>query len=160
MRSVLVALRNATEQQVAGFLDQAYPGRRATGGACSEPRWTAMCHGDSVLSIGFYRDGPSEFEPDQWDQLVVALGGAPGACLIADVSGRHAGNEQVDAFVKLVLERFDGLAQDDDWEHFWSLAELTGGDRVQGHPFFDTIGWYEERNRKQELGTTPPGLVT
>jgi len=80
------------------------------------------------------------------DKLTRGLGagGEPAVGVIADVSGRHPGDEQVAAFVSGLLARFAGAAMDEYTTHLWSLAELRGGHRVQEHPFFDYSGWFAE----------------
>jgi hypothetical protein len=65
----------------------------------------------------------------------------------AHVSGRHPGDDEVHQFVRSLLTRFRGAAQDEYTGHMWSLEEIVSGHRVEGHRFFDYRGWYAERQR-------------
>ncbi|MEW4568758.1 hypothetical protein AB1L88_12905 [Tautonia sp. JC769] len=100
--------------------------------------------GDPCLYVNFYRDVSREFDPENWSDLVQRFGGEPAVVVMADVSGRHPGDEQVFDFVTDLLSRFSGSAQDDYTEHLWSLDELRAGFQVSGHPFFDYIGWHAQ----------------
>ena len=139
MRSVIVHLRDTTEQEVAGFLQRTYPFQQG-------PPWIAHVAGDACLYIDFYRDGPSEHEPKEWAGILASFGGEPSVSVGADVSGRHPGDEQVRDFVGALLGRFGGAAQDDYTNHLWSLEEIVTGHHVQGHAFFDYLGWYADEN--------------
>ena len=59
MRSVIVYLREAQEEEVASFLQRLYP--LQTG-----PRWIADKDGDPVLFIDFYRDLDKEMEVEDY----------------------------------------------------------------------------------------------
>ncbi|WP_438037351.1 hypothetical protein [Sorangium sp. So ce204] len=139
MRSVVVFLRDTMESAVTAYLDAAYPEQR-------DP-WVVFVAGDACLYINLYRHGPLEHEPEDWADIVQRFGGEPAACVIADVSGRHPGDEQVAGFVAGLLSRFSGAAMDDYTPHLWSLDELRSGHRVRGHPFFDYNGWFTEKRR-------------
>jgi len=139
MRSVVIFLRGTTEAEVEAFLDAAYPLQRHP--------WVVLVGGDPCLYINLYRDGPHEHEPDDWADVVRRFGGEPAVGVIADVSGRHCGDEQVHAFAAGLLTRFRGAAMDEYTTHLWSLAELHGRNQVRGHPFFDYNGWFEEDAR-------------
>ena len=136
MRSVVVFLRDTTEAAVTAYLDASYPEQR-------EP-WVVFVGGDACLYINLYRDGPREHEPEAWADIVRRFGGEPAVGVIADVSGRYPGAEQVADFVSGLLTRFSGAAMDEYTTHQWSLAELRAGQRVGGHPFFDYNGWFAE----------------
>jgi hypothetical protein len=132
VRSVVVHLRDTNENDVTELLRLTYPPHVG-------PRWIADIGGDACLYITFYRDGP--LEAGDWKRLVEAFGGEPSISIIADVSGRHPGSEQVRHFVTSLLGRFSGAAQDDYSPHLWSIDEIVSGHRVHGHPFFDYTGW-------------------
>jgi hypothetical protein len=144
MRSVLVFLRNTTESEVEAYLDAEYPSQR-------DP-WVVRVGGDPCLYIHFCRDGPREHEPDEWADILQRFGGEPAVAVIAFVSGRHPGDEQVAAFVGGFLSRFSGAAMDEDTLHLWSLAEVQNGHLVEGHPFFDYNGWFAEDERRRQAG--------
>jgi hypothetical protein len=134
LRSVFVLLRGTNEAEVAAYLDGAYPTH-------PKPPWI-LCGGDGPrLYVRFYRDLCNECDAD----LIHRLGGEPTVAVMADVSGRDPGDEEVLIFATGLLDRFSGAAMDDYTEHLWSLAELRAGDRVLGHHFFDYKGWYDER---------------
>jgi hypothetical protein len=130
MRSVLVHLPALTEAEIIPALDAAYPHQPG-------PHWICEIDGNACLYIGFYRDHAAEFEPEHLEALLRAFGGRVPVSLVADVSGRWPGDEQVRDFVRTFLTRFGGFAQDDYSEHLWSLEEVLNGTRVEGHPFFD-----------------------
>ncbi len=118
MRTVIAHLWDTTEPAVTASLDTAYP--RPNG-----PTWVAYVAGDPCLYIDLYRHGPNE-DPD-WATKFDRVGGHPAVSVSADTSGRHNGWTQVEEFMALLLSRFRGLAEDDDSERFWSLAELRSG---------------------------------
>ena len=117
MRTVFVHLRNATMDQVEEFLDRTYPSPKGSG-------WIYSIDGDPCLYIDFYRDLNSEAEPEEIVNLVTALGGHPTVSVGADVSGRHPGDLEVGEFVRRFLTEFEGVAQDDFTEGFWTLDDI------------------------------------
>jgi hypothetical protein len=138
MRTVIVHLRNATEEQVEQFLSNTYPAQEG-------PPWVCFVEGDACLYIDVYRHLAIEFEPERVAALHSALGCAPSVSVSADVSGRHAGDEQVGDFVFKLLSAFEGLAGDEYTEGFWTLDDIksdrrkpsTLKGRPDGHTFFD-----------------------
>jgi len=64
--------------------------------------------------------------------------------LAVDVSGRVNGKSEIISFVQYFLSRYPGTVTDDYTDHEWSLGEITNDVKIQGHPFFDYQGWYEE----------------
>lgn len=135
MRSVFVYLRDVTEPEVAAFLAANYPFQAG-------PLWVADKRGDPVLYIDFYRDLNTEAEVEEWFAILEHLGGEPTVSVVADVSGRHAGTEEVHAFVLGLLRAFSGVARDEYTFHPWSSSEIETGTEVEGHRFFDYLGWY------------------
>ena len=140
MRSVFIHLRPAAEPEVAAFLQRAYPFQPG-------PPWILDEAGDAVLYIDIYRDMNTEFEVEDWLALIACLGGEPTASLVADISGRHAGDEQAHSFVCLLLTMFPGVAQDDYTTHCWSLEQIRNNAKIQGHAFFDYKGWASAEGR-------------
>ena len=141
MRSVFVFLRDTTEAAVTAYLDAAYPEQRGP--------WVMRQREDAYLYIDIYRDGPREFESDEWADIARRFREEPAVVVIADVSGRHPGDEQTVAFVAGLLTQFAGSAMDEYTPHLWSLAQLRSGYRVGGHLFFDYNGWFAERRAKR-----------
>lgn len=134
LRSIFVFLRERTGEAVAAYLDQAYPDQR-------EP-WLVTSAGDPRLYIDFHRDWATELERDARDTLVQRFGGEPAVVVMADVSGRHPGDEHAFGVVDDLLTHFSASAQDDYTEHLWSLEELRAGHHVFGFRFFDYNGWH------------------
>jgi hypothetical protein len=111
-----------------------------------------------VLYINFteleeYDYGPDESDPDgsndYYQSVVVSLGRVPDVSLLAEVSGRHAGDAEVRTFVKFLLGHFRGVACDEYSVYCWTLADIETDARFDGHPFFDYNGWYEEYARRK-----------
>lgn len=137
MRSVFLYLRDTTENDVGAFLQHTYPFQQG-------PPWIDDLDGEPCLYIDFYHDASQEFEPEDWASLAKALGCTPTVIVVADVSGRYPGDAQVQSFIVTMLNKFQGLAQDDYTDHCWNAQEVRSGFRVRGHPFFDYRGWFEE----------------
>ncbi len=125
MRSVIVHLRKATEQEITKFLSETYPFQE-------EPPWICLANGDACLYINFNSHNKADLK-----ELATALGYQPAMSVMADVSGRHAGYEEVHSFVSALLKKFDGAVQDDNSEHFWTLDEIDSGHLTGGRRFFD-----------------------
>jgi hypothetical protein len=140
VRSILVHLRSATENDVVAFLTQAYPSPQA-------PPWILRQAGDPVLYIDLYRDMDAEYEADDICSLVDCLKRRPSISVIADVSGRHFGDEEVREFVSVLLQVFDGIAQDEYTNHCWTREQVMSGHKVQDHTFFDYNGWHKEYSK-------------
>jgi hypothetical protein len=121
VRTVFAHLWDTTEPAVAAALGTAYPEQPG-------PTWVASVAGDPCLYISIYRQGPIEYP--NWATRFDAVGGHPAVSVAADISGRHNGWPQVNEFMGLLLGRFRGLAEDDDSERLWSLAELRGETQV------------------------------
>jgi hypothetical protein len=130
VRAVLVHFSNATEEDVARFLKSTFPSQQG-------PPWICDVNGDPCLWIDFYRDGPSELEQADLAELSLALGRHPRTSVVAELSGRYDGAEQVRNFVTTLLAQFSGVAHDDCTEHYWTGAEVLNGYR--GQQFFDYL---------------------
>jgi hypothetical protein len=139
MRSIFVHLRDASESEVAAFLQETYPFQQG-------PVWISEVVGDACLYIDFFRPDQDGGVPSEWDDIARDFGEVPTVNVIADVSGRHPGDEQIRGLVTALLARFNGAATDGYTCHMWSLDEIVSGHRVEGHPFFDYNGWYRDRN--------------
>lgn len=137
MRSVFVYLHRATEVEVAAFLQRTYPFQMG-------PPWIDTIGNNPCLYINIERFEQIVTEPDEQENFVRRFGSRPSTTVMADVSGRHPGGEQVQNFLSGILTKFAGVAQDDYSRHFWTLDEICSGRLVQGHPFFDYDGWYED----------------
>jgi hypothetical protein len=100
-----------------------------------------------VLYVNFYADY-ERFEPEVWAAVHRELGMEPDVSIIAEVTGRTGGQREVCAFTRQLLTRHEGVAQDDYTVHLWKQAEIEAGVKVEGHGFFDTIGWWHARPTK------------
>lgn len=130
MRSVALHLRDATYEEVASFLQHLYPMQKG-------PPWICDIAGDACLYIDVYSNAQEELGPQAWEELVAALGKEPSVSVLANISGRHSGDDQVREFVVKSLARFHGVAQDDYTDHCWTVEEILSGRVVEGHGFFD-----------------------
>ncbi|GAA4364804.1 hypothetical protein GCM10023185_34610 [Hymenobacter saemangeumensis] len=147
MRSIFIYLKTTTADELDLFLNSYFaqsPPKSAPGAY----RWFWETDGAPVLYIDFYNEYDAELEPETKEALYHALGGPPTTSLSADVSGRHPGDQEVRSFIHLVLSSFEGLAQDDYTDSFWTLLEIEQGHCHLGHPFFDYQGWYEDDKRR------------
>lgn len=82
---------------------------------------------------------------EEYAELVNAIGGkTPTVSVVADVSGRVPGDDEVRLLARCLLERFHGFAFDDylSYSHAWTLAEIMDGARVDGLKFFDYEGHF------------------
>lgn len=138
MRTIFVHLREATEEQVASFLSEAFPNQKG-------PPWILSVAGDAHLYIRFCRNWQAESEAEEIECLRAMLGGKPSVSLSADVSGRHSGDAEMREFVSRILSKFDGLAEDEYTEGFWTMEEIIREYRKpsnlsgkwEGQTFFD-----------------------
>jgi len=87
--------------------------------------------GNPCLWVDFYRDRLTEFESEELAELSRALGREPETSVVAEVSGRHAGDEPVRHFVTVLLAKFAGLAQDDFTGHYWTSEEVASSYKGQ-----------------------------
>jgi hypothetical protein len=133
MRSVLVHLAGCTEAEVASLIASTYP-------AQAGPPWIDLVDGDPCLYIDHYRDHVVELEPADLDQLKERFSGRLPVSLIANVSGRHNGAEQVHHFVEALLTCWSGVAQDNYSDHLWTLPEIRAGTAIEGRLFFREHG--------------------
>jgi hypothetical protein len=118
VRTIFLHLREATEEQVASFLTEAFPSQNG-------PPWILAVGDDPCLYVDFRRNWQAESEPEEIECLRAVLGGGPSVSLSADVSGRHPGDAEVRNFVSQVLSEFDGVAEDEYTEGFWTKAEIV-----------------------------------
>lgn len=140
MRSVFVFLRSAEQPEVERWLSENY-----TFHARPQAEWTMDVSGYPYLqAIQFDDAWRCESEPEAWQKFVQRFGGEPSCFIVADVTGRYEADEQVRSFVLSILGRFDGVVMDNYTEHGWTRSEVESNCLIQGHPFCDTLGWYEE----------------
>ena len=142
MRSVLLHLKQTNAESVALTLDEMCGGRYGSG-----LRWVYPSSSQAVLYVNFYADY-ERFEPEVWAAVRSKLGTQPDVSIIAEVTGRTGGKREVWAFTRHILTRYEGVAQDDYTVHLWSHEEIEQGVKVEGHAFFDTIGWWHARSTK------------
>ena len=68
----------------------------------------------------------------------------PAVTVMADVSGRVPGDDEVREFAAFLLSEFRGVDWDDYSCHCWTLVEIQSGTKADGHPFFDYSGLHHE----------------
>lgn len=124
MRSVIVYLKEASEDELIDYLQNNYPSESA-------PPWHLRTGDNVILTISAYGD----FQPDS--SVMSELGYAPSVAVLAEVSKRHPGDDEVYSFVVSLLEEFEGNAGDEYSDHAWTLAEVRSGLQFDGHRFFD-----------------------
>ncbi|MHB1083058.1 MAG: hypothetical protein ACYC67_26935 [Prosthecobacter sp.] len=139
MRSVSAHLTGVTKEAAGSRWSEF---AEAVGSEWFFPRGT----GEATLYIRFYDDLELEAEPQDLEELKVSLGRLPDVSVMADVSGRIPGDEEVRLFVELMLRHFQGVAWDDYTTHCWTLDEIKAGHLVSGHSFFGDEGWYREKS--------------
>jgi hypothetical protein len=129
VRSVLVHLSGCTEAEVHSLLAGAYPTQAG-------PPRIDLVDGDPCLYIDYYRDDAIELEPPDLERLLERFAGRMPLSVIANVSGRHDGAQQVRRFVETLLESWPGVAEDENSSHLWTLLEVRSGSGVDGRRFF------------------------
>lgn len=80
---------------------------------------------------------------EEYDELLQAIGGGtPTVHVLAHVSGRVPGDQEVRFLARCLLGAFRGFAFDDflSYSHAWTLAEIESGALVDGLGFFDYQG--------------------
>ena len=138
METVTVLIRRTSREEVGAFLTSRFESQP------SGAQWIARVQGDPSLYINEV-NGPEHFIPaEEWDRVVQLFGGEPTVCIGADVSGRHVADGQAKAFAIELLRRFDGAVTDGFTEHLWTLHELVTDQVIEGHSFFDVVGWDED----------------
>jgi hypothetical protein len=137
MRSIFIHICGASKQDVEDFLSKEFSGQ-------SRPWIYPAPPGDNSLYIDL-----TEPESDDLTEVDTILGKKPDVSLVADVSGRHSGRTEVLYFVRMCLNKFTGVVQDEYTNHAWTLQEIQSGYRHLGHGFFDYCGWFEEAKQKQ-----------
>ena len=142
MRSIFIHFPAADEELVRETLDTI-----AT--YFAPDKWT-FPDADSTTIWCYLTDSFDDWEPEDIAALRRVLR-PPSKFVQADVSGRIPGDDVVAELWQALLSAVPRAVVTDDYtNHPWTLAELRSGHRVQGHPFFDYEGWYDET--QSELG--------
>src|SRR5437763_946063 len=112
MRSVVIYLLNTNRTEVEKLLNQLYqhvdfrhqldedrlakfPDDIRQKLLADNIQWNYQKNDDTFLYIKFYSDFSLELEPEDYQLLVQTLGQAPDVSLLADISNRHSGDEEV-----------------------------------------------------------------
>ncbi len=136
MRSIFIHFSNAGEQEILSALDgvaeRMGPNHWQSSTASETEIWCCVT---------------AEF--DDWEpEAMVALRGAmpaPSKFIQADVTGTIPAQDVVSEFCEAILLAVPGaVVTDDHTSHPWTVHEMRAGAVVQGHPFFDTQGWYDD----------------
>jgi hypothetical protein len=99
MRTILVHLREALEEEVTDYLSHTYPFQPG-------PPWVLDAAGDAVLYINLYQDLGTEYSDEDKMALVEFLDREPMVSVSVDISGRHDGDHEIRAFVSGLLNEF------------------------------------------------------
>jgi hypothetical protein len=137
MREVIVFLKTAAKADVHQFLSELYPSEGST--------WVMEGENTGCLYIQFSEK--NDFIEPEWNEFIESLSYVPSIVVDVRVSGRFAGVQEVKAFLSTILGKFDGHTMDDYTRHAWTLEDALSGRLVEGHPYFDYLGWYDEYNR-------------
>jgi len=67
---------------------------------------------------------------------------------MVDISGRHDGTTEVIELATALLSKFSMYCMDDYTNHCWTYEEIIKKAEIEGHKFFDYMGWYEENKER------------
>jgi hypothetical protein len=132
-----VHLRNTTEKDVAAFLHRTYTHQKG-------PPWAYLVGGEVAIYLDCYNAAPSQFSHEEWVTLVEALGSLPAVTVSAHVTARHVGNrEAVPAIVSALLGAFQGVAQDESSDKWWTAQQVLSAYQGEGRPYpgFPPLAW-------------------
>ena len=136
MRSVFVHFQEFAEQIARDWLDKHMTN-------VAENEWEARSQGTTTLFCGLSAD-IDDWEPEELSEFRSVIP-EPSAYVQIDISGKIPGDREVRKTVLGLLSSVSGsLAQDDYTDHLWTLREIYERSVVEGHPFFDYLGWQEE----------------
>ncbi len=124
MRSVIVYLKSASDDEVLDFLQSHFDSSEA-------PPWYLKSGDNIILTITAYSDFNAE------SSVQNELGYSPSIAVLAEVSKRHPGDAEIHFFVSSLLNRFEGHAGDEYSNHIWTIEEIESGTEFDGHKFFD-----------------------
>lgn len=143
MRSVFIYTQTAMRTLIVEYLD----GRFKRNG---DHEWI-----DGKTTWVRIYDSDSDIDPEQKALISAALESENYIWVMADISGRIDSTKEATDICVSLLNLVGGVAQDDYSSHLWTVTELRQKAHAQGHPFFDTNGWYEETRKSKtssELG--------
>jgi hypothetical protein len=132
MRSAGVIFKNSTLINVIEWLNQF--GVKAY----RENQWCYLSSQKEVIFyMWLYNTLKNDFESDQIQELTKILSGEPSVWISIQIPGRFDSRGEVRLFVITLLKEFEGIAFDDDTNHWWSLADIENDLIFDGHRFFD-----------------------
>ncbi|MDR2980802.1 MAG: hypothetical protein LBV12_00990 [Puniceicoccales bacterium] len=144
MRSVFILFKEASRAKIAQYFDTKFTQNGV--------EWIR----DGSVYIKFYDDAEIEFEPELLERLRTFSGRNEVVAAVADISGRIPGEQEVLSFCLQVLGDFSGWAMDDYSSHLWSIEEIKSKSLHAGHPFFDYLGWYDEKSKERATQSLEP----
>lgn len=133
MRGAGIILKNATMTQVTEWVSQF--GTKAY----YENQWCLISKqepGEAIFYMWLEDSLTTGFESDQIAELTKLLCKEPSVWISVEVPGRSDGRADVRSFAISILKKFEGVAFDDDTNHWWSLADIEDNLRFDGHHFF------------------------
>jgi hypothetical protein len=145
MRSICLIFENNLTECISKLLDEYCNDKY-------EEQWIVRYNNDPCLYIwntplceydlSFVENGTPSIYSEMENPVVWAV----------DISGRHDGTTQVLELATALLSKFEIYLMDDYTNHFWTLEEITGNTKIEGHCFFDHRGWYEEYKKERNDG--------
>lgn len=139
MRSVFLVFESRLSECISKFLDDYC----VMNSNCIPPvkQWIVLCNNDPCLYI-------DNIPLCENDLCFEDLGIPPLLSYMenpvvwsVDISGRHDGTTEVMGLATALLSEFPIHLMDDYTNHFWTLEEITDNKKIEGHCFFDHIGW-------------------
>jgi len=140
MRSVFFVFECSISENISAFLDVYcdYFNLSST-----VKQWIVQCNNDPCLYIENTHLSEKDlcFEDSGIPLLFSDM--ANPVVWSVNISGRHDGATEVVELVTALLSEFPMYIMDDYTNHFWTLEEITYNKKIEGHCFFDHLGWHE-----------------
>jgi hypothetical protein len=108
--------------------------------------WNILKNGDGLLYISLH---PAEklFDDIEDKAYFYKLNNMrfPLLCCQIDVSGRYDGTPEIRRLLTQLFIKVKGYAMDEYTDYFWTYNEIYSNAMIEGHRFFDYVGWHEEK---------------
>ena len=119
-----------------------------------EIQWNILKNGDGLFYIRIY---PAEelfiYIEDKSYFYKLSNMQYPLLYCQVDISGRHDGTPEIRRLLTQLFSKVRGYAMDDYTDYFWTHKEIYNNVLIEGHRFFDYLGWYEENTFKRKNNT-------
>lgn len=144
MRSVFILIDRKDREKVIHFLNKYC---NDTFVAMDHEQWNVRKDGDAIFYI--YETSAEELFSEMEEKTYFdKLDGEHKryACWQIDISGRHDGTAEIKQLLGALFSELSGFVVDDYTDYFWTFSEIDNDTRVEGHTFFDHVGWYYSRH--------------